>query len=153
MRKITPSSNSLKYCYPKRKLYFQHILNCILFVYWFSCTIHLRWIQHRNVTGSERVPFCYYCFSALKSFDFDTKTLFCLLLVRFIGSCLRMYLIIALLLLQFYMYICTGMSLFTRFLFARFSFNAVWHRRYAIIFGLTQFCMHDPWWRLSCVGG
>ena len=148
MRKITPSSNSLKYRYLKRKLYFQRILNCFLFVtYWFSCNIHLHWRQHRNVTGSERVHFCYHCFSALKSFDFDTKTLFYLLLLCFIGSYLRTYLIIALLLLQFYMNICTGMSLF-----ARFSFNAIWHRRYAIIFGLTRFCMHDPWSRLSCVG-
>jgi len=28
-----------------------------------------------------------------------------------------------------------------------------WHRRYALIFGLTRFGINDPWPQLSCVGG
>jgi len=31
-----------------------------------------------------------------------------------------------------------------------FQFNSIWHRRYAIIFGVTLFGIQDPWSHLSC---
>jgi len=47
-----------------------------------------------------------------------------------------MYLITPLLLFQFYVFICTGRSLFTRFLFARFRFNATW--KFTPVFEFTR---------------
>jgi hypothetical protein len=31
--------------------------------------------------------------------------------------------------------------------------NTIWHRQYAIFFGLTQFSNDNPWQHSSCVGG
>ena len=36
---------------------------------------------------------------------------------------------------------------------SNFQFSLIWHRQYAIIFGLTQFGIDDPWPHLSCVEG